>query len=130
MRPLKHCKWRLLAHRSVADRLTSAFIRSRLRLKALTCLVKIAQDEKLEKEYVRRYFLLMSGGVQDAAYSIRKEYITRLIQCLAPLKLPYHYNVFMFLAAHEPEPENISKVQIYVRSMFHRQPPSEWTRIV
>ncbi|TIA93149.1 hypothetical protein E3P99_00235 [Wallemia hederae] len=98
---------------------TPAFIRSRLRLKALTCLVKIAQDEKLEKEYVRRYFLLMSGGVQDAAYSIRKEYITRLIQCLAPLKLPYHYNVFMFLAAHEPEPENIGKVQIYVRSMFH-----------
>ncbi|TIB29981.1 hypothetical protein E3P86_03580 [Wallemia ichthyophaga] len=98
----------------------SACIRSRLRLRALIGLIKIAHDEKLEKEVVRPRFLLMSGGMQDAAYTIRRTFIEKLIKYLANFKLPHHYNVFIFLTAHEPVPDIVTSGQIYVQSMLRR----------
>lgn len=102
----------------------SACVRSRLRQRALIGLLKIAHDEKLEKEVVRPMFLLMSGGMQDAAYTIRRTYIEKLIRYLANFKLPHHYNVYMFLTAHEPVSDIVTSAQIYVQSMLRRHTES------
>lgn len=108
-----------------ADTPNSAFVRSRLRLRTLLSLLKMAQDERLEKEIVRSKFLLMSVAVQDVAYSVRRIYLDKLVKYLARFKIPYHYNVYVFLTAHEPVPDITTSSQIYVQSMLRRQPPSE-----
>ena len=95
-------------------------IRSRLRLKALHCMIKLASIPSFEKEITRHHFLLLSIFIQDVCYYVRRGFLDKLIRNAFNQNIPSNYNVIPFMTIHDVDADIFATAGTYINSVFRK----------
>jgi sister-chromatid-cohesion protein PDS5 len=98
--------------------------KSRMRLQAGICILKMARVDKLE-QCIKHEFVSLALMVQDECSNVRTLFLYKLLLFLRKRVLPPRFNAAPFLAAYDPDEENRQMVVNYAQSMY-RNMPGEW----
>ncbi|KAN0065934.1 Sister chromatid cohesion protein pds5 [Thecaphora frezii] len=117
-KPVFRLLWTVIAQGEAKALRTPASHRSRMRLQAATCVLKLARYASYEGMIGggggggREYFAL-AFTVQDECFHVRSKVLHRLLRYLARRKIDARFLAMAFLAALDPEEENRQMVQRY-----------------
>ncbi|PWN42791.1 hypothetical protein IE81DRAFT_289632 [Ceraceosorus guamensis] len=96
--------------------------KSRMRLQASLCVLKMARVEALEA-FIKREFTELALVIQDPCFQVRQTFLHKLLKYLRFRRLSPRFNAIPFLVAFDPEKENQDMVVNYAQSMYQPMPP-------
>lgn len=109
---------RLCDHDKANDTLADSIIyplsaaeRSRMRLQAALCLLKLARRAAYDSS-IGREFARLAFATQDECFQVRARFLHALLKDLARRRLSPRYNALCFLVAFDPERENREMVSL------------------
>ncbi|KDN46283.1 cohesin-associated protein Pds5 [Tilletiaria anomala UBC 951] len=95
---------------------TPVWAKSRQRLRAAICILKLARHTELEKLISTADFSTLAFVVQDECFGVRNGFLQRLATYLSHRKLGVRYYTIPFLVAFDPEEENQELVRYFVHN--------------
>lgn len=103
---------------------TPAPARSRMRLQAATCVLKLARQPAYDACIGREYQDL-AFTVQDESFNVRSRVLHKLLTYLRTRRIDSRFLAMAFLAAYDPEEENRSMVLKYCLSTARTLTPDQ-----
>ncbi len=101
---------------------TPAAAKSRMRLQAAVCVLKLARHPAYDA-CIGREYLDLAFTVQDESFNVRSRVLHKLLSYLKTRRIDSRFLAMAFLAAYDPEDENRNMVLRYCQS--HRPLPAE-----
>ncbi|PWY99706.1 ARM repeat-containing protein [Testicularia cyperi] len=115
-KPIFRLLWAVIASGEARETLnTPPPAKSRMRLQAAICVLKLARHTVYDKCVGRQYFNL-AFVVQDESFNVRSRLLHKLMTYLAQRRIDARYLAMAFLAAYDPEEENRNMVVRYCTS--------------
>ncbi|KAI1314319.1 hypothetical protein EDD11_002303 [Mortierella claussenii] len=120
VRPVFKLLWTILDQEGeiVDEKNTNGVLKSHLRLHAARLVIKLTRGRPIYEKMVSvAEFTRLSLVIQDPVYRVRQGLASRIMKYLRAKELHVRYLAFLFLAAHEPEPE----WRLHVRGFLQQQ---------
>ncbi|CAO1625621.1 unnamed protein product [Jaminaea pallidilutea] len=118
--PVFRLLWRTIEAGEPRELETPAPVKSRLRLQAALCVLKLAVVPECDKK-IDRDFSNLALMVQDACFNVRSAFLHKLLLYLSTgaankaHRLGTRYNAIPFMAAIDPEEENREMVMLWAQ---------------
>lgn len=114
-KPIFRLMWAVIAHGEARSLDTPAWGKSRMRLQAALCVLKLARHKVYDQAIGREYFNL-AFTVQDECFNVRSRVLHKLLTYLTRRRIDARFLAMGFLAAFDPEEENRAMVSRYCAS--------------
>nr|WJN24946.1 cohesin maintenance factor [Tranzscheliella williamsii] len=122
-KPIFRLLWAVIAAGEAKATLnTPAPAKSRMRLQAAVCVLKLARHPAYDACIGREYFHL-AFTVQDESFNVRSRILHKLLTYLKTRKIDSRFLAMAFLAAYDPEEENRNMVLRYCQATSRALPP-------
>ncbi|EST07987.1 Armadillo-type fold [Kalmanozyma brasiliensis GHG001] len=94
---------------------TPAPAKSRMRLQAAVCVLKLARHPSYDA-FIGREYLDLAFTIQDESFNVRSRILYKLLTYLQARRIDSRFLAMSFLAAYDPEDENRNMVVRYCQS--------------
>ncbi|TKY89877.1 hypothetical protein EX895_001174 [Sporisorium graminicola] len=103
---------------------TPAAAKSRMRLQAAVCVLKLARHPSYDA-CIGREYLDLAFTVQDESFNVRSRILHKLLSYLQARRIDGRFLAMAFLAAYDPEDENRNIVLRYCQSASRAMPAEQ-----
>ena len=114
-KPIFRLLWAVVGAGEAKALNTPAPAKSRMRLQAAICVLKLARHPSYDA-CIGREYLDLAFTVQDESFNVRSKMLHKLLSYLQARKIDGRFLAMAFLAAYDPEDENRSMVMRYCQS--------------
>ncbi|EPQ30988.1 uncharacterized protein PFL1_01177 [Pseudozyma flocculosa PF-1] len=121
-KPVFRLLWTVIVQGEAKALATPAPHRSRMRLQAAVCVLKLARHTVFDQMIGREYFHL-AFTVQDECFNVRSKVLHKLLTYLSRRRIDPRFLAMAFLAAFDPEDENRNMVMRYCATTSRSLPP-------
>nr|WJN24942.1 cohesin maintenance factor [Pseudozyma pruni] len=123
-KPIFRLLWAVVSAGEAKALNTPAPAKSRMRLQAALCVLKLARHPSYDA-CIGREYLDLAFTIQDESFNVRSRILHKLLTYLRGRRIDGRFLAMSFLAAYDPEDENRTMVLKYCHNTSRGMPPDQ-----